>query len=246
MTAEEFVAKLDADNQVLLRGLDPDATLKPEIQGPLNVPNLLKVALPATRSRPPRSPRDGWSPATTYEVKLALARQVGDEAKHYRLMPPSVCVQLGIDTTHDRSAGREAGARSFLLSRHAVDHRRARGGRPVHPRGHRGGEEPAVHRVLRACGRSRDRGALPGHDRARRAVSPRAGPAAAAPLRRLRPTPRRWRPRRPAARSRWRRNCSRRRWPRSEFTTRRAAEGRGPHAARVRGALAGLGRGRSI
>ncbi len=45
MTAEEFVAKLDADNQVLLRGLDPDATLKPEIQGALNVPNLLKVAL---------------------------------------------------------------------------------------------------------------------------------------------------------------------------------------------------------
>ena len=41
MTAEEFVAKLDGENQALLRGLAPDATLKAEIQGALHVPNLL-------------------------------------------------------------------------------------------------------------------------------------------------------------------------------------------------------------
>ena len=45
MTAEEFVARLDADNQRLLSHLAPDDTLRPEVEGDLNVRNLLKVAL---------------------------------------------------------------------------------------------------------------------------------------------------------------------------------------------------------
>src|SRR5262249_36835810 len=49
--------------------------------------------------------------------------------------------------------------------------------------GHRGGEEPAVHRVLRAGGRPRHRHPLPRRDRAGRTLPPRAGPLAAAPLR---------------------------------------------------------------
>ena len=45
MTAEEFVRALGAENDALLARLAPDDTLKPEVEGALNVPNLLKVAL---------------------------------------------------------------------------------------------------------------------------------------------------------------------------------------------------------
>ena len=45
MTAAEFVAELAAENQTLLRRLQPDDTLKPEVDGELNVVNLLKIAL---------------------------------------------------------------------------------------------------------------------------------------------------------------------------------------------------------
>ena len=95
MTAEEFVAALDADNQTLLRALEPDATLKPEIDGPLNVPNLLKVALKNEIEATEIAAR--WLVTSDdVQVKLALARQVGDEAKHYRLIADRLR-QLGID-----------------------------------------------------------------------------------------------------------------------------------------------------
>jgi 2-keto-4-pentenoate hydratase/2-oxohepta-3-ene-1,7-dioic acid hydratase in catechol pathway len=45
MTSEEFVRDLDARNQEVLHRLAPEATLKPEVEGDLNVLNLLKVAL---------------------------------------------------------------------------------------------------------------------------------------------------------------------------------------------------------
>ena len=45
MDAEAFVKDLDARNQALLRRLAPESTLKPEVEGDLNVVNLLKVAL---------------------------------------------------------------------------------------------------------------------------------------------------------------------------------------------------------
>jgi hypothetical protein len=45
MTAEEFVDDLDARNQTILKRLDPESTLKPEVTGDLTVLNLLKVAL---------------------------------------------------------------------------------------------------------------------------------------------------------------------------------------------------------
>ena len=45
MTAAEFVAALDERNQAVLRRLEPDATLTPEVTGDLTVTNLLKVAL---------------------------------------------------------------------------------------------------------------------------------------------------------------------------------------------------------
>ncbi len=95
MTAEEFVTALDAENQTQLLALEPDATLKPEIDGPLNVPNLLKVALKNEIEATEIAAR--WLVTSDdVAVKLALARQVGDEAKHYRLIADRLR-QLGVD-----------------------------------------------------------------------------------------------------------------------------------------------------
>jgi uncharacterized ferritin-like protein (DUF455 family) len=85
MTAEEFVARLDADNQRLLRQLAPDDTLRPEVEGDLTVLNLLKVALKNEIEATEIAAR--WLCTTEdVAVKLAFARQVGDEAKHYRMI----------------------------------------------------------------------------------------------------------------------------------------------------------------
>jgi hypothetical protein len=104
VTAAEFVAALDAENQRLLRGLEPDATLEPEVHGPLNVPNLLKVALRNELEATEIAAR--WLVSTDdVALKLALARQVGDEARHYRLVGERLG-QLGVDaTTLDPLAG---------------------------------------------------------------------------------------------------------------------------------------------
>jgi bacterioferritin (cytochrome b1) len=85
MTAEEFVARLDADNQRRLSRLAPDDTLRPEVEGNLNVLNLLKVALKNEIEATEIAAR--WLVTTDdLPVKLAFARQVGDEAKHYRMI----------------------------------------------------------------------------------------------------------------------------------------------------------------
>jgi uncharacterized ferritin-like protein (DUF455 family) len=95
MDAETFVRDLDARNQELLRRLTPESTLKPEVEGDLTVVNLLKVALKNEIEATESAAR--WM-ATTPEidVKLALARQVGDEAKHYRLVADRLR-ELGFD-----------------------------------------------------------------------------------------------------------------------------------------------------
>jgi DNA-binding ferritin-like protein len=85
VTAAEFVAQLDEANQAVLRRLEPEATLKPEVSGALNVTNLLKVALKNEIEATEIAAR--WLVTTDdVDVKLALARQVGDEAKHYRMI----------------------------------------------------------------------------------------------------------------------------------------------------------------
>jgi bacterioferritin (cytochrome b1) len=95
MNAEAFVKELEQRNEELLRRLAPEATLKPEVEGDLNVVNLLKVALKNEIEASESAAR--WM-ATTEEidVKLALARQVGDEAKHYRLIANRL-QELGFD-----------------------------------------------------------------------------------------------------------------------------------------------------
>ncbi len=85
MTAEEFVRSLAAENDALLARLAPDDTLKPEVDGALNVPNLLMVALKNEVEATEIAAR--WLVTTQdVDVKLAFARQVGDEAKHYRMI----------------------------------------------------------------------------------------------------------------------------------------------------------------
>jgi uncharacterized ferritin-like protein (DUF455 family) len=85
MTAQEFVRQLDGDNQRRLSLLAPADTLKPEVEGDLNVLNLLKVALRNEIEATEIAAR--WLVTTDdLDVKLALARQVGDEAKHYRMI----------------------------------------------------------------------------------------------------------------------------------------------------------------
>ncbi len=85
MTSEEFVRELDARNQTVLKRLDPEATLTPEVSGNLNVLNLLKVALKNEIEATEIASR--WLVTTDdVAVKMALARQAGDEAKHYRMI----------------------------------------------------------------------------------------------------------------------------------------------------------------
>jgi len=85
VTAEQFVKALGDENEALLARLAPDATLAPEVDGALNVPNLLKVALKNEIEATEIAAR--WLVAESdVDVKLAFARQVGDEAKHYRLI----------------------------------------------------------------------------------------------------------------------------------------------------------------
>ncbi len=85
MTAEEFVKDLDERNQAVLRRLEPEATLRPEVSGDLNVLNLLKVALKNEIEATEIAAR--WLVTTDdVEVKMAFARQAGDEAKHYRMI----------------------------------------------------------------------------------------------------------------------------------------------------------------
>ncbi|PYM63152.1 MAG: hypothetical protein DMD79_09290 [Candidatus Rokuibacteriota bacterium] len=95
MNAEGFVQDLDARNQELLRRLAPESTLKPEVEGDLTVVNLLKVALKNELEATEIAAR--WLVTTAeLDVKLALARQVGDEAKHYRLVADRL-VEMGFD-----------------------------------------------------------------------------------------------------------------------------------------------------
>ena len=100
MTAEEFVRRLDEENRTLLGRLAPDDTLKPEVEGELTVLNLLKVALKNEIEATEIAAR--WLVTTDdVEVKLALARQVGDEAKHYRMIADRLSALGFAATTFD-------------------------------------------------------------------------------------------------------------------------------------------------
>jgi uncharacterized ferritin-like protein (DUF455 family) len=95
VTAEQFVAELDATNEKVLARLAPDATLRLEVDGALNVVNLLKVALKNEIEATEIAAR--WLVKTDdVQVKMAFARQAGDEAKHYRMIADRLR-ELGFD-----------------------------------------------------------------------------------------------------------------------------------------------------
>jgi 1,2-phenylacetyl-CoA epoxidase catalytic subunit len=85
MDAATFVEQLGAANQEILSRLAPVETLMAESGGDLRLENLLKIALKNELEATEIAAR--WLVSTPeVDVKLALARQAGDEAKHYRLI----------------------------------------------------------------------------------------------------------------------------------------------------------------
>jgi hypothetical protein len=106
MDAEAFLAELDRDNARALERIAVAAAREPS--GEVTVPKLLLLALKNELEATECAAM--WIPTTReVDVKLALARQAGDEAKHFRLIEKRL-VELGVDP-----AGFEPGARSALL-----------------------------------------------------------------------------------------------------------------------------------
>jgi 1,2-phenylacetyl-CoA epoxidase catalytic subunit len=97
MDAAAFVEQLGAANQEILDRLAPAETLVAESGGDLRLDHLLKIALKNEIEATELAAR--WLVSTTdIDVKLAFARQSGDEAKHYRLIVAHL-QELGVDLT---------------------------------------------------------------------------------------------------------------------------------------------------
>ena len=111
--------------------------------------NLLKVALKNEVEATEIAAR--WLVRTDdVDGQAGLRPAGGDEAKHYRLIADRLR-ELGFDARGFDPLAKGYGP-LFQYLDSLRDHRGARRRRPIHPRGHRGGEEPPVHRVLRAGG----------------------------------------------------------------------------------------------
>jgi uncharacterized ferritin-like protein (DUF455 family) len=104
LTPQAFVAELDAQNRVALSRIasanaSPPRSMR-DVAPPsevLSVSRLLKVAL--KNEMEATECAAAWIPTTSeIQAKLAFARQVGDEAKHYRLIQKRL-VELGVDLT---------------------------------------------------------------------------------------------------------------------------------------------------
>ncbi|HZS43622.1 MAG TPA: ferritin-like domain-containing protein [Blastocatellia bacterium] len=92
---QNFIAELDASNQVALDRLGKASTAG-EASEDLTVPKLLQLALKNELEATDIAAY--WMIDTAeLDVRLALARQVGDEAKHYRLIEVRLRA-MGINT----------------------------------------------------------------------------------------------------------------------------------------------------
>jgi 1,2-phenylacetyl-CoA epoxidase catalytic subunit len=113
LTPEAFVAELDAENRAALDRIAA-AACAGEPAPELTVGKLLLLALKneieATECAA------AWIPTTPeVAVKLALARQAGDEAKHYRMIEKRLA-ELGIATKdHDPLAAGRSPLLQYLL-----------------------------------------------------------------------------------------------------------------------------------
>lgn len=93
MDAEAFLAELDRDNARALERIAAAAAREPS--GEVTVPRLLMLALKNELEATECAAM--WIPTTReIDVKLALARQAGDEAKHFRLIVDRLAA-LGVD-----------------------------------------------------------------------------------------------------------------------------------------------------
>jgi 1,2-phenylacetyl-CoA epoxidase catalytic subunit len=99
ISSESFVAELDARNRDALERIARAAGAG-EPSEAVTIPNLLVLAL--KNELEATECAAAWIGSTPeVDVKLALARQAGDEAKHYRLIQARL-LELGVDTAaHD-------------------------------------------------------------------------------------------------------------------------------------------------
>ena len=94
ITGDEFVAQLEEENRVTLERLG-QLSAAGEAPQELTVERLLRVAL--KNELEASEIAAAWMTTTSeLDVKLAFARQVGDEARHYRLIAERLAV-LGVD-----------------------------------------------------------------------------------------------------------------------------------------------------
>lgn len=97
MEGPAFVRGLEESLDQVLRRLSPEETLRAELDGDLTIEKLLRIALRSELEATEIAAR--WLATTPeIEVKLAFARQIGDEAKHYRLIQERLQA-LGVDVT---------------------------------------------------------------------------------------------------------------------------------------------------
>jgi len=81
MNSREFVAELERDNWEIISRIEAQENLEPQV----DVLALLRIALKNELEASELAAY--WIPSTPeLDVKLGLARQVGDEAKHYGLL----------------------------------------------------------------------------------------------------------------------------------------------------------------
>ncbi len=93
---EAFVAELDAENRIALDRIAAAACAGPP-DPELSVQKLLLLAL--KNELEATECAAAWLPTTNeVAVKLALARQAGDEAKHYKLIQARLS-EMGVDTS---------------------------------------------------------------------------------------------------------------------------------------------------
>ncbi len=110
---EAFVAELDNENRAALERIGA-ASSAGDASPDLTIPKLLTLALKneieATECAA------AWIPTTPeVKVKLALARQAGDEAKHYRLIEKRLA-ELGVDVSkHEPLAAGRSPLLQWLL-----------------------------------------------------------------------------------------------------------------------------------
>lgn len=98
MNSKQFVEELQTANQKILARLRSTADISSRPEAGMTVPNLLKIALKNEIEATELAAL--WMPTTdAIDVKMALARQVGDEAKHYRMIQGRLR-QLGESIDH--------------------------------------------------------------------------------------------------------------------------------------------------